>query len=171
VNRFDVLLLVLAAALALLGAWRGLLRLGLGVAGLVGGIALAIRWEERATPLMRRVIDSDLWAPLAAFSAIVVAVAVAAGLLSVLLHGLLRRTRLAWVDRVAGAVAGVLAAFLISAGASVLLAAGLPRDSRLLADSALAPATLKVGAAVARVAPPDLRRRFEDGMKRLAVSA
>ena len=166
-NGLDIFILALAAALGLLGAFRGLIRLGFGITGLVLGILLAVRWEERTTPIVRRVVDSDLWAPMFAFTGVVVAVVLAAIAVSTLLRRVLKLAHLAWVDRALGATAGVLGALLLSAGLSIFLAAGLPVGSRLLSDSTLAPVTLRVSHAVVRLAPPALRQRFEDGIQRL----
>ena len=165
-NAFDVFILALAAGLVLLGAFRGLIRMALGLGGLFLGILLAIRWEERATPAVKRVVDSDLWAPLIAFVGIVVVVVLAAVATGILLRRLLKLAKLAWMDRALGAGVGLLGALLLSAALSIFLAAGLPEDSRLLADSTLAPLTLRVSGAVVRLAPPSLRKRFDEGMAR-----
>ena len=159
-------ILVLAAGLGLVGAFRGLIRMGLGIAGLVVGIFLAMRWEERVTPMVRRVVDSELWAPMIAFIGIVVIVVLAAVAASMLLQRILRLAHLAWVDRLLGASVGLLGAVFLSAALSIFLAAGLPADSRLLADSALAPITLRLSRAIVRLAPPSLRDRFDQGMRR-----
>jgi len=169
-NAFDLVILALAAGLALLGAFRGLIRLALGAGGLLVGILLAIRWEERATPAVKRVLDSDLWAPMVAFVGIVVIVVLAAVAAGILLRRLLKLANLAWMDRALGAGVGLLGALLLSAALSIFLAAGLPGDSRLLADSSLAPVTLRLSGAVVRLAPPSLRKRFDDGMARFRAS-
>ena len=169
-NAFDVVILALAAGLGLLGAFRGLIRMALGIGGLVVGILLAIRWEERATPAVKRVLDSDLWAPMVAFVGIVVVVVLAAVAARILLRRLVKLAHLAWMDRALGVGVGLMGALLLSAALSIFLAAGLPGDSRLLADSTLAPVTLRVSGAVVRLAPLALRKRFDDGMARFRAS-
>jgi hypothetical protein len=64
---------------------------------------------------------------------------------------------------------GLVGALFLSAALSIILTAGLPRDSRLLADSKLAPITLRLSVALVRLAPPSLRQRFDAGMQRLRV--
>jgi membrane protein required for colicin V production len=169
VNGFDMFVLVLGLVLVLLGLFRGLVRMAVGLGGLVLGIFLAIRFEERATPLVRRVVDSELWGSMIAFVGIVVGVVLAAAVVSFVLRKLLKAANLAWVDRGLGAAVGLVGALFLSAALSIILTAGLPRDSRLLADSKLAPITLRLSVALVRLAPPSLRQRFDAGMQRLRV--
>ena len=82
------------------------------------------------------------------------------------LRKILKAAHLAWVDRLLGASVGLLGALFLSAGLSIFLAAGLPGDSRLLADSALAPITLRLSRAIVQLAPPSLRERFDEGLRR-----
>lgn len=167
VNGFDMFLLVLGLVLVLLGLFRGLVRMAVGTGGLVLGILLAIRVEERATPLVRKVVDSELWGSMIAFVGIVVSVVLAAAVVSFLLRKLLKAANLAWLDRGMGAAVGLVGALFLSAALSMILAAGLPRNSRLLADSKLAPITLRLSGALVRLAPPSLRQRFDEGVGRL----
>jgi len=166
-NGFDLLVLLAAALFVLFGAYRGLLRLGLGLAGLVVGLFLALRWEGALTPYVRRIIDSDLWAPLLSFVGVVVAVVIASLVVAWALRSVLKVAHLLWIDRILGATAGLLCAALLAGGVAVILASDLPPDSRLLADSALAPYTLQISRGVVRLAPEGLRQRFEAGLERI----
>ena len=170
VNRFDVLLVAVTLIFLLIGAWRGLVRIALGAAGLIVGVILAIRLEARATPVARRVVDSELFAPLLAFVAVVLLVVIVFFLAAWLIRSMLRVAKLTWIDRLMGAAAGFACAILLAAGLCVLVASSAPETSRFLSDSALAPYTLQLSRGIARLAPPDLRNRFQAGWERIQRS-
>jgi membrane protein required for colicin V production len=170
-NGFDVLVLVLVAAFVMLGLFRGLLRLGLSIGGLVVGLLLAIRFEDAATPHVHKFINSDLWAPMVAFVGIVVVVVVGSVIASVLLHRFLKVAHLAWVDRILGASAGLLAAIFLSAGISMVLATAGSKGPPVLKESALAPITLTVSRAIVKLAPAELKARFEEGMRQINAAS
>ena len=170
-NGFDLLVLVLATAFVMLGLFRGLLRLALSIGGLLLGLLLAIRWEDAATPHVRKFVDSDLWAPMIAFVGIVVLVVVASVLASAVLHRFLKVAHLAWVDRILGASAGLLAAVFLSAGISLILASASPDGPPVLQKSTLAPITLSLSRAIVKLAPAELRARFDAGMRQIRAAS
>ena len=168
-NGFDLLILLSAALLVLFGAYRGLVRIALGLGGLVVGLILALRWEGAVSRWVRPLVDSDLWAPLLAFVGVVVAVVLAFLVASWTLRHLLRAAHLIWLDRLLGAAAGLVCASLLAGALAVLLASDLPAGSRFLAHSRLAPYTLQISRGVVRLAPSQLRERFQVGLERITA--
>ena len=60
-----------------------------------------------------------------------------------------------------------MCAALLAAAVAVPLASVLPRGSRILTESRLAPVTLQVSRLVVRLAPDELRERFQQGLDRI----
>ncbi len=114
-NQVDVALLLLLVPFALRGYWRGFLREGFALLGLVGGIGAAIAWRGAlaAALLARGLVPPALAAP-AAIAILFVAVYVAAQLAGRAADRLARAVFLGGVNRAAGI------AFGIAKGAAIL---------------------------------------------------
>lgn len=167
-NRFDLFLLVVVGVFLIVGAWRGLVRLLLGIAGVVLGVFFALRFEAALAPAMQRwVVAEELLARLLAFVVIVVGVSVACFVVAWLVRQMLKVGHLAWLDRVLGATAGLLCALLFAGAIAVFLTAGYPDQSKVLAGSRTAPYLVQVSRALAAVAPADLKHKFDAGFQRL----
>jgi len=167
-NGFDLFLIVMVVALLALGAWKGLVRLLLGITGMVAGVFLALRFESRLAPLfLRWVTTQELLARLLAFVSIVVGVSVACVVIAFLVRQMLKVATLGWLDRVLGATAGLVCALLFMGTIALFLTAGFPDQSKLLAGSKTAPYLLQVSRGVAKAAPPELRQKFDAGLEKL----
>ena len=166
-NAFDAFVLLAALALACLGILRGVVRISLGLGGIVLGLLLALQYEGVVAPVIQRVVSDEVVAHLLAFALIVMAVLAGSIFLAWTLRNLLKKAHLSWLDRSLGAGAGLLCAALLAAAVAVPLASVLPQDSRVLVESRLAPLTLKVSRMVVRLAPEDVRQKFQQGLDRI----
>lgn len=143
----------------LLGAVRGLVRLLLISAFLILGWWLALRYQ---IPVARGLLGvEDGPGVLVGFVAIFVLVLLAGGFAGRLMVKLLRAADLRWMDRLAGAGAGFLVAFVLSAAALLPLASVLPADHPLMAGSVLAPPLLRVTAWMLPLVPEEVRASYE----------
>jgi membrane protein required for colicin V production len=170
-NGFDAFVLLAALALVCLGILRGLVRISLGLGGLVLGLLVALQYEGSVAPSFERAVGDPVVAHLLAFAVLVMAVLAGSILLAWALRRLLKKAHLGWLDRLLGAAVGLLCATLLAAAVAVPLASVLPKDSRVLAESRLAPVTLKVSRMVVRLAPQDLREKFLRGIDRIQEAA
>ncbi len=166
-NAFDAFVLLAALILACLGILRGVVRISLGLGGMVLGLLLALQYEGTVAPVVQRVVSDAVVAHLLAFALIVMVVMAASIFLAWVLRHLLKKAHLNWLDRSLGAAAGLLCAALLAAAVAVPLASALPRGSRVLVESRLAPVTLKVSRMMVRLAPEELRLRFQQGLDRI----
>jgi membrane protein required for colicin V production len=107
VNQVDALLLVLLTPFALRGYWRGLCREVFGLAGLLGGAAVAGIWSLALAGVL---IGRGLVAPAAArpvaFAALFVVTVLVGRLLGAVADRTVRALLLGGVNRVAGAAFG-----------------------------------------------------------------
>jgi uncharacterized membrane protein required for colicin V production len=166
-NAFDVFVILMAVILVLVGLLRGLVRISLGLGGLVFGVLAALQWEGTLAVPIERLVRNDAVAHLLAFGLIVVGVILGAVLLAFFLRKLLKKASLSWLDRMLGATGGLLCAALLAGAVAVPLASVLPSESRILRESRLAPVTLEVSLLVVRLAPDDLREKFLEGLDRI----
>jgi membrane protein required for colicin V production len=140
VNQVDVALLLLLAPFALRGYWRGFLREGFALLGLVGGIAAAIagRGPLAGALLARGLVPPALATP-AAIAGLFVAVYVLAQLAGAVADRLARAVFLGGVNRAAGIAFGIAKGAAILGLVLVVLLHVLPSPSfeRLVAQSRL----------------------------------
>ncbi|MFN8544744.1 MAG: CvpA family protein [Candidatus Binatia bacterium] len=108
-NQVDVVLGVLLVPFALRGYWRGLLREGFALFGIVGGVvAAATSWSELATIFVEHKLLSPVLAGGAAVTAIFVAVYAACQLVGWAADRVAHLVFLGGVNRVAGLAFGLL---------------------------------------------------------------
>lgn len=133
-NILDIVLIVALVGSALAGLWIGIIKAALSLVGIIVGVFLAGQFYEPLAGLLT-FMPEDL-ANIVAFVLILVGVIVVAGLLARLLKLALSVVMLGWVDKVGGAVVGLLAGAIIW---SIILATWVQFfGSDLVTDSSLA---------------------------------
>ena len=160
-NAFDLGFCVLAAALALYGAMRGLVRIVVAAASLVVAFVVANAWHEA---LAQHWAASGAAAPALRIGArfvLFAAVVLLGGILGWLASRLLAAASLGFMDRLAGAALGLVVAVLAAAALAVPLAAYGGADGRILRTSALAPYVTAVSDWINIAAPDGIARRYE----------
>ena len=158
-NLLDLIILLFAAALALLGAARGLIRLLLAGAALGAAWWLATRFHQ---PLGERFFGAtDGASGLAAFLLVLFLAAAAALVVARLIAGLVRATPLRWVDRVLGGLSGLVIATVLAAAFLLPLQAALSPPHPLLAGSALAPYLMRIATLLEPLVPEGVREALE----------
>ncbi|HEX5043451.1 MAG TPA: CvpA family protein [Candidatus Polarisedimenticolaceae bacterium] len=160
-NAFDLTFGILLAALVLYGLLRGLVRVVLSIAALIGAFLAANAWHE---PLAAHLEASGAALPLrriVAWAVLFVGVILLGAVLSFLASRLVRAAALGPLDRLAGAALGALAAILAGAALAVPLAAYGGEDARLLRGSRVAPYVTAVSDWINVVTPDGLAQRYE----------
>jgi membrane protein required for colicin V production len=135
-NWLDILVLAVTVPCALLGLWKGAIRLTFGLLGAIAGVILAGHYYR---PLAAELWpDGAVWTLVASYVLLLlgtVAVASATGwLVARFLHIIL----LGWADRVAGLLLGAAAGALVCTVAVALLAWAVPTTQDLINESTLA---------------------------------
>ncbi len=106
-NWLDILLLVAIALATVAGLGVGIIRAGLYLAGLIFGIVLAGHYYIPLSGVLDAVLQPNV-AKVVAFIIILAAVVVAAVFLAAFLRRGAETIKLGWVDRLGGAVFGLL---------------------------------------------------------------
>jgi membrane protein required for colicin V production len=109
----DIVILVILAISAFSGLRVGLIKVLFGVVGIIVGILLAGRFSDDFAGVLT-FIPAD-WAGIAAFAIILVAVMIIAAILGAILSKLISLVLLGWVNRLGGAVLGVVVGALFCA--------------------------------------------------------
>ena len=125
-------------------------------------------WEDGRRPRLANWFAPHLKSPwvgeIAAFLIIFFAVLILAGFAGRIARWLMKKAGLSTIDRILGAVLGLLRGALVVAVVLTAMAAFAPAE-KWLAESQLAPYFLVGGRAAVWLAPSELRQRFYQGLE------
>ncbi len=158
-------IIVMILALSVIGAARnGFFIEAFSLAGVVLGLLIASWNFQKLAPWILHAIHTQAVADVIAFLAIALLIMVAAGLVGRALHWSARSIGLGWLDRLAGAVFGLLKGCVLVTLGVMALAAFIPRNG-WLAHSQLAPYFLSAAHTTTAVTPVELGERIRDGVQ------
>jgi membrane protein required for colicin V production len=135
-NWLDLVIIAVIVISAFLGVKFGLVKMAFSLAGLIVGVILAGRFY---VPFAEQLtfISQDSLARITAFALILIGVMIAAFIISTVLSWLTSKLLLGWIDRLGGAVLGLLVG-AIFCGALLVLAAKFANLGATIADSTIA---------------------------------
>jgi membrane protein required for colicin V production len=106
-NWLDVVILVLIAVPAVAGLKFGVIKILFTVVGIIIGVVLAGHFSDSLAGALK-FIDDPRWAEIAAFAFIMIAVLILSGVAAGLLSSVLSAILLGWVNRLGGAILGIV---------------------------------------------------------------
>ena len=175
VNLFDVAASITVLVLCLYGAFRGMARVVIGLAGLAAAWLLAtrfcewlaVRWGASSASVFDKGESPDT-NRLVAFGLIFLGVWLASWIIGWLVARALGAVKLRWLDRLCGFGLGLLAAIVFLCAVTVPVLALLPPDGgALMKESRLAPFAVAGAEWLAAGVPAEMRTRFTSVSKRL----
>ena len=165
-NTLDWLLIILVAYSVVRAVLRGFFREALALAGLIFGFLFACWFYRDLAIELKGLITSTSIAELAAFLVILAATMIFASLLGKLLRHTASAIGLGLVDRLLGAVFGLVRGALLGVALLFAVTAFLP-TAPWIENSQLAPYFLRAAHAVSFVMPLDLKQRLLEGLNHL----
>jgi membrane protein required for colicin V production len=165
-NPLDWLLTILLAYSVVRAAMRGFFQETFALGGLILGFLFACWFYRLLAINLKGLITSLQIAELAAFLLILAGTMIVASLLGRFLRHTASAIGLGFVDRLLGAVFGLLRGALLGVVLLLAVTAFLPR-SPWVENSDLAPYFLRAAHAVSFVMPSDLKLRLLDGLDHL----
>jgi len=166
-NAFDILLVVLLGLLVTVGGIKGLARLLIGLGALVAAFVIAAQFHQALAARLGFLQLPEAVVKLIAYVAILVGTMLGGVLLAFLTRKLLKAAMLGWVDRLAGAALGLVAALTLAALLVLPAVAYSTAGQTALRSSRLAPYVTAVSDLATRLVPADLSRRYREGMEAL----
>jgi membrane protein required for colicin V production len=160
-NATDIIIGVILILGLISGIARGFVRGLFGLAGLVLGVMIAAGNYEHAARTVLAFMPDERLRTILAFVAILLIVLVLFSLLGRLLSKAVHLAELGWMDRLAGAVLGLLTASILSGMLLMMAVIGGVHGERFLVDSVLAPKVLAVTDAVVCIFPGVAQDRIE----------
>jgi membrane protein required for colicin V production len=169
-NVVDIVILLLLVLSAILGFRSGLIQCVFSLAGLIAGIAIASWNYKHFAPELAPTVHSMALAEAICFSLIALAVMLVAGLLGMLIKGLVHGIGLAWLDKSLGLIFGLLRGAVLVTLCIVILAAFYP-DTSFLGKAALSRYFLGSAHLTTHMTPRELKDRIVYGLHVLEKDA
>jgi membrane protein required for colicin V production len=162
-NALDIGLVAVLLVAATIGVVKGLVRqLGVVVAVILG-VVLALKYGTAVSGYLEPHIRSDgarnILAPFLVFLLVYMAVIVA----TAMVHNLLHKVSLGWINRTAGAAFGFLTAAIPLGAILVLLVAYVPASHPHVANSPVALALMQGSETLLKLMPDEAREAFNQG--------
>ena len=165
-NPLDWLLAILLTYSVVRAVIRGFLQEAFALGGLILGFLFAC-WFYRSLSIdLKGLINSSQIAQLAAFLLILAVTTIVASLIGKFLRRTASAVGLGFVDRLLGALFGLLRGAILGVALLLAVTAFLP-TAPWIENSHLAPYFLRAAHAVSFVMPSDLRLRLLDGLSRM----
>jgi membrane protein required for colicin V production len=168
VSALDITLIVIIALSTVLSARKGFSREIIGLAAALLGLLLATQFYRVAGEPLRPYVSSDSLAWLAGFLVVFFGVLIAGALLSAVVSRFLGAIGLSFIDRLLGAVFGLIRGALIAIGIILTLVAFT--SSQAVVQSRVAPYLIEVSRLVAKVAPQELKDSFQRRYEQVKLS-
>ncbi|MBA4371790.1 MAG: hypothetical protein C0402_02885 [Thermodesulfovibrio sp.] len=160
---FDIVVLSVIGITVALGLWKGLVIQIFGLAGLISGYILSVRYYLSVARLLPDISQGT--AKIAGFLVIFIASIIAAFILGRLLEKLMKLAGLGWANRLLGGVLGLLKGTLIVSVILVVLVAFLPSDSGILKQSVTVPYLVSVTRLLGAAIPEDIKAKYKSRME------
>lgn len=161
-NPFDILVVTILAYGLIRGIFRGLVREISSILGVLGGFYAAYTYYPRVARLISDWISNPAYLNIVSYLAVFSIVVIVVGILAVVIKYLLNIAYLGWVDRICGALFGLLKGGLVSCILFIVLTAFLPKGAPLIKNATLSPAIATVSEVMAKVLSRDMKDNFEN---------
>jgi membrane protein required for colicin V production len=169
-NVVDIVILLLLVLSAISGFRSGLIQCIFSLAGLIAGIAIASWNFKHFAVALAPMVHSLAFAEAICFCLIALAVMLVAGLLGMLIKGLVHGVGLAWLDKALGLIFGILRGAVLVTLCIVILAAFYP-DTSWLGKARLSRYFLGSAHLTTHMTPEELKDRIVYGLHVLEKDA
>jgi membrane protein required for colicin V production len=163
-NVVDIVIVLLLVLSVIQGYRTGLIQSIFSLLGLIAGIAIASWNYHYFAHDLISLAHSEALADAIAFCLIALAVMLVAGLLGMLIKGVIHGVGLGWLDRLLGLAFGFLRGALLVTLCIVTLAAFFPNTS-WLGDSQLGRYFLGTAHLTTTMTPAELKQRILEGLR------
>ena len=169
-NPFDILIITILMYGLIRGIFRGLVREISSIVGVLGGFYAAYTYYPHVAGLISPWISDPAYLNIVSYMAVFSIVVVIVGILAVVIKYLLNIAYLGWVDRVCGALFGLLKGALVVCVLFIVFTAFLPKGSPFIKNATLSPYVAAGSEVMAKAISKDMKDNFELKIKDLKQS-
>jgi len=140
-NWVDIVIVAVAILFGLLGLWQGFIKALFGIAGLIGGIALAGHFYQGLA--LKLSAEGATWAGIAAYAIILLVTLIVASVAGWFVAKMVHALPFGWLDRVIGFILGAFVGCMLCAAMLAILCKYMPSVEAAVAQSAVAATVMK----------------------------
>jgi membrane protein required for colicin V production len=166
-NPFDIVICVVLVYCLIRGIFRGLVKEISSLVGVLAGFWAGYTYYGMLARPLAQWISNPAYRSILGFILIFSAVFILISLLGVIMRYLLSIVFLGWVDRISGALFGLLKGVLITSVLLLVFTAFLPKNSPLVQDSLLSPHLMRVSEQMAKALSSDMKFEFSHKLKEI----
>jgi membrane protein required for colicin V production len=166
-NALDFIIGLVLVFVLIRGIFRGLVEEIASIIGVFAGIYGAVFYYPRGAAFLGRWMSDTGYANILSFIIIFGLIYFVISILGVLIRYVLNIASLGWLDRLCGALFGIIKGVLIVSVLVMALTAFLPGNTPLMRHSRLAPPVLLVSERLVKIVPKDMKERFGEKLKEL----
>lgn len=167
ISLLDIVIAVALLGATAYGAWKGFVRIAIGIAGLLLSLAFSLRLAERGPIWFPEIFRSDHLARAAAFLLVLVSGLLLTATLAWFALRLVQAAQIGWVDRLVGGVVGLAGGTLVVSAALVGMVSFLPPGSGTIKHSRSVRAVLAVVDTAANILPPHMNEAYQERRRAL----
>jgi len=159
-NLFDIVCMVIIGFCLIRGIFRGLVKEVSAIVGVIGGFYGAYTYYPNVGAFLSPWISKPAYLNIVSFMAIFCAVLIVVNVLGIIIKYLLNVVFFGWLDRLGGAVFGIIKGFLIASILFIVLTTFLPKGDPLIQNSVLSPHVAVVSEVMASVISTEMKQTF-----------
>ena len=164
-NLFDILIIIILLYCLVRGIFRGLLKEMSSLVGVLGGFYAAYTYYHEVGKLLNRWIADPNYVNILSFLLVFICVFLIISIIGIIIKYILKIVFLGWVDRVFGAVFGILKGILIASVLLIVFTAFLPDSSNIIKTSKTSHYLAGISNKMIKVTPKDLKREYQKKIK------
>lgn len=169
-NPFDILIITILAYGLIRGIFRGLIREISSIVGVLGGFYAAYSYYPHVADLISAWISNPAYLNILSYLVLFSGVVIVVSIIAVVIKYLLNIAYLGWVDRICGALFGMLKGGLVICVLFIALTAFLPKGAPLIKKSTLSPHVATVSEVMAKVISKDMKEKFVSKIKEFRIT-
>ena len=164
-NLFDISIILILIYGLVRGVFRGLVRELSSIVGVLGGFYAAYTYYPHVAKSLSPWISNPSYLNILSYLLIFSGVVLVVGILAVIIKYLLNIAYLGWVDRICGALFGLVKGALVTCVVFIVLTAFLPKGAPLIRHSNLSPHVAVVSEVMAKVLSKEMKVNFNEKLK------
>jgi membrane protein required for colicin V production len=169
-NTFDIIISAIFGYCLVRGLFRGLIKELASIIGVLSGFYAAYTYYQEVARMMSDWISNTGYLNIVSFMIIFCFIFIIISIIGILIKYLLNIVFLGWIDRLFGAVFGMIKAILIASVLLITFTSFLPGGGSIIENSVLAPHVSMISEKMAKVISKDMKKEFQSNIWELKKS-
>ncbi|MCJ7774212.1 MAG: CvpA family protein [Desulfobacterales bacterium] len=169
-NTFDIIISAIFGYCLVRGLFRGLIKELASIIGVFSGFYAAYTYYNEVARMMSDWISNTGYLNIISFLIIFCLIFIIISIMGIIIKYLLNIVFLGWVDRLFGAIFGMIKAVLIASVLLIAFTSFLPKGGTIIESSILAPHVAMISEKMAKVISKDMKKEFQSNIWELKKS-